>query len=90
MINSPCWSHRLNKSLALVHLQPRAAQPGSRLQVVSDAFNGSATVEATPFFDPAQIAYARLRLVDDARFRYDVGNAVASLPNATAARLRLF
>ena len=52
VINSPCWSHRLNKSLALVHLQPQAAAPGTRLTVASDDFNGTATVEATPFFDP--------------------------------------
>ncbi len=52
VVNSPCWSHRLNKSLALVHLHPDAAAPGMRLQVSSDEFNGNATVEATPFFDP--------------------------------------
>jgi aminomethyltransferase len=51
MINSPCWSQRLNKSLALVHLQPAATQPGTRLAVSGDDFSGTATVEATPFFD---------------------------------------
>ena len=52
VINSPCWSHRLGKSLALVHLRPQVATPGTRLQVLSDDFNGSATVESIPFFDP--------------------------------------
>jgi len=52
VINSPCWSQRLGKSLALVHLHPDAAAPGTQLQVASDEFNGSATVEAIPFFDP--------------------------------------
>ncbi|MCP4767723.1 MAG: aminomethyl transferase family protein [Gammaproteobacteria bacterium] len=52
VLNCPCWSHRLNKSLALAHLQPDAAAPGTRLQVISDEFNVSATVEAIPFFDP--------------------------------------
>lgn len=52
VVNSPCWSHRLNKSLALVHLQPAASRPGTRLQVSSDDFSGTATVEITPFFDP--------------------------------------
>jgi len=52
LVNSPCWSHRLNKSLALVHLRPDAANPGTQLDVVSDDFNGTAMVEATPFFDP--------------------------------------
>jgi aminomethyltransferase len=51
VINSPCWSHRLNKSLALVHLRPTASQPGTRLEVSGDNFSGTATVEATPFFD---------------------------------------
>jgi aminomethyltransferase len=51
VINSPCWSHRLNKSLALVHLQPAASQPGTQLEVSGDDFSGTATVEATPFFD---------------------------------------
>ena len=54
VLNSPCWSHRLNKSLALVHLQPHAAAPGTELEVCSDDFNGSARVEATPFFDPTK------------------------------------
>ena len=51
ILNSPCWSHRLNKSLALVHLRPDAAKPGTQLDVSSDEFNGTAVVEATPFFD---------------------------------------
>ncbi len=54
VINSPCYSHRLNKSLALVHLRPGAAKPGTRLDVVSDDFSGNATVETIPFFDPAK------------------------------------
>ncbi len=51
-LNSPAYSHRLGKSLALVHLTKAAAVPGTRLQVVSDEFNGTATVEPIPFFDP--------------------------------------
>jgi aminomethyltransferase len=54
VINSPCWSRRLNKSLALVHLQPHAARPGTRLQVAGDDFNGTATIEKIPFFDPGK------------------------------------
>lgn len=54
VINSPCYSHRLNKSLALVHLRPDAAQSGTRLDVVSDDFCGKATVETIPFFDPTK------------------------------------
>ena len=51
VINSPCWSHRMNRSLALVHLQPAATQTGTRLQVVGDNFSGTATVETIPFYD---------------------------------------
>jgi aminomethyltransferase len=53
-LNSPAYSHRLDKSLALVHLSKAASQPGTLLDVVSDDFNGTATVEAIPFFDPAK------------------------------------
>ncbi len=52
VVNSPCYSHRLGKSLALVHLSSEAAKPGTRLDVVSDEFNGSAEVADVPFFDP--------------------------------------
>ena len=31
-----------------------ARQPGTRLDVVSDDFNGTAVVEAIPFFDPSK------------------------------------
>jgi aminomethyltransferase len=54
IINSPCWSHRLNKSLALVHLHPTATRPGTRLQVSGEGFSGSATVETIPFFDASK------------------------------------
>ena len=54
VVNSPCWSHRFNKSLALVHRHPNAAIPGTQLDVVSGNFNGTALVEAIPFFDPTK------------------------------------
>ncbi len=54
VINSPCWSHRMNKSLALVHLRPDATAPGTRLQVKSEEFSGTAVVERIPFFDPGK------------------------------------
>ena len=54
IINSPCYSHRLNKSLALVHLRPDTAQPGTRLDVAGDDFSGNAMVESIPFFDPTK------------------------------------
>ena len=42
---------RLQKSLALVHLQSEACRDGTRLEVVSDDFNGTATIEPVPFYD---------------------------------------
>ena len=53
-VNSPGYSHRLGKSLALVHLSPGACTPGTQLELVSDDLNTTATVEATPFFDPSK------------------------------------
>jgi len=52
VVNSPCWSHRLGKSLALVHLAPAAAVPGTALEVAGEGVTYTATVEPTPFFDP--------------------------------------
>ncbi len=54
VVNSPCYSHRLQKSLALVHLNPAAANPGTRLEVASEDFNGAAEVASVPFFDPSK------------------------------------
>ncbi len=54
-VNSPAFSHRLNKSLALVHLAPSAAKPGTALTVVGDDAEYNATVAEIPFFDPKKI-----------------------------------
>ena len=51
VVNSPAYSHRMNKSLALVHLPPELAVPGTRLRVEGSA-SCDATVERTPFYDP--------------------------------------
>ncbi len=58
VVNSPAWSHRMNKSLALVHLRPDLAVPGTQLEAVSDQLTCTATVERTPFYDPEK---ARVR-----------------------------
>lgn len=52
VVNSPCWSHRTQQSLALVHVQPDAARVGTKLEVVSDDINCTAVVHTTPFVDP--------------------------------------
>ena len=54
VVNSPAFSHRLEKSLALVHLAPAWAVPGTALTVVGDGVEYEATVEAIPFFDQAK------------------------------------
>lgn len=51
-VNSPAWSHRLNKSLALVHLKPELVKAGTRLAVAADGAQRDAMVENIPFFDP--------------------------------------
>ena len=53
-LNSPCWSHRMSKSLALVHLRPDAALPGTILEVSGDGVSATAVVESIPFFDPTK------------------------------------
>jgi aminomethyltransferase len=53
VVNSPCWSHRMGKSLSLGHVRPDAAKPGTKLEVIGeDGPVCSATVETTPFYDP--------------------------------------
>ena len=54
LVNSPGYSHRLGKSLALVHLHPSACTPGTKLDVVSDDLTTTAVVEAIPFFDASK------------------------------------
>ena len=51
-VNSPGWSHRMQKSLALVHLRPDAADPGTALGVSGEGVSTSARVEEIPFYDP--------------------------------------
>ncbi len=50
-VNSPCYSHRLGKSLALAHI--RADIPdGTRLQLAGDGIETSSTVISLPIHDP--------------------------------------
>ena len=52
VINSPGYSHRLGKSLALAHVAPSAAQPGTQLQVSGGDIETTATVIQMPVYDP--------------------------------------
>ncbi|MEC5292372.1 aminomethyltransferase family protein [Aurantimonas sp. C2-6-R+9] len=51
VVNSPAYSHRMKKSLALVHLRPDVAV-GTVLQLAGDQQSHDVTVEPVPFFDP--------------------------------------
>ena len=51
VINSPCYSHRLGKSLALGHVAPDLAD-GTVVQVKGDGIDTTATISALPFYDP--------------------------------------
>ena len=50
-VNSPCYSHRLAKSLALAHVSPKAALEGSILQVSGGDIETTATVSSMPIYD---------------------------------------
>ncbi len=52
VINSPVWSHRVGKSLALAHVIPSAAAAGTALQIEGDGVSCAATVGTLPFYDP--------------------------------------
>ena len=54
VINSPGYSHRLQKSLALVHLHPNATAIGTQLEVVGEDGNYTAQVSSIPFYDPTK------------------------------------
>jgi aminomethyltransferase len=51
-VNSPCYSKRLGKSLALAHVAPGAAAVGTRLGVSGGGIETTAHVIAMPIHDP--------------------------------------
>lgn len=51
-VNSPAYSHRLGLSMALAHVEPRAAAPGTVLEVIGEGVVYTATVATLPFLDP--------------------------------------
>lgn len=51
VINSPCHSHRLGKSLALAHVHPSVIV-GTTLKVAGDGIDTTAAVVALPIYDP--------------------------------------
>ncbi|WP_306116925.1 MULTISPECIES: aminomethyltransferase family protein [unclassified Roseovarius] len=51
VVNSPCFSHRMGKSLALAHVRPGVGA-GAVLQVDGDGIETTATVVQSPIYDP--------------------------------------
>ncbi|MGI9297975.1 MAG: aminomethyltransferase family protein [Gammaproteobacteria bacterium] len=52
VVNSPIWSRRMKKSLALAHIRPDLARAGAQVSVVGDGVDCAATAAQTPFYDP--------------------------------------
>ena len=52
VINSPCYSHRMAKSLALGHVNPSVASEGPLLEVSGSGIDTTATMANLPFYDP--------------------------------------
>ena len=55
VVNSPCFSHRLGKSLALAHVAPSASAPGTTLELEGEGIKTTATVVAMPLYDPQKL-----------------------------------
>lgn len=53
VINSPCYSHRLGKSLALAHIKP-GIEVSTRLSVSGEGIDTTASVVSSPIYDPAK------------------------------------
>lgn len=51
-VNSPAYSHRMKKSLALVHVRPGLDQPGTQLTYKGGSGEMPVTVGRIPFYDP--------------------------------------
>ena len=51
VVNSPCYSHRMQKSLALAHIKP-GVPVGAKIQLSSDSVTTDAVVVASPIYDP--------------------------------------
>ncbi len=54
VVNSPGYSHRLGKSLALAHVSPEAAAVGSALTLSGEGIETTAKVVSMPIYDPGK------------------------------------
>ncbi len=52
VINSPGYSHRMGKSLALAHVSPSAVGEGTVLNVSGEGLETTARVVSNPIYDP--------------------------------------
>ncbi len=52
VVNSPAYSHRMKKSLALCHVAPSASAEGTRFDLEGETVRCTATVSRIPFYDP--------------------------------------
>lgn len=52
IVNSPAWSHRMQRSLALGHIRPDNSKHGTIIDVRGDGVSTTATVARLPFHDP--------------------------------------
>lgn len=52
VVNSPAYSHRLEKSLALAHVSPSASVAGTSLTVTGGGIDTTASVVEMPIYDP--------------------------------------
>ncbi|MTI11019.1 aminomethyltransferase family protein [Curvivirga aplysinae] len=52
VVNSPAYSHRLQKSLALAHVHASLAKPGTVLEMRGDNMSTTATIVEMPIYDP--------------------------------------
>ena len=50
VVNSPCYSHRMQKSLALGHVSPDVSK-GAVLSLSGEGIDTTATVVELPFYD---------------------------------------
>lgn len=54
VVNSPCFSHRMNKSLALAHINANIPV-GTVVTLLGNGFEASATVVDLPIYDPGKL-----------------------------------
>jgi len=54
VVNSPVWSERMQKSLALVHIEKAFSKPGVKVLVSGEDMECAGEISAVPFYDPSK------------------------------------